>query len=114
MRCCAGLTWCGVLGAREKRFNTGKPVLDVPTVLLHQQREMQLLRADVQHVLLHQQDEMQLMRAEVRNVTGLLNELMQRLAVSVSAKVPLQSHVWQPGDRNFGSFTSNSYCNGGS
>ena len=54
---------------REKRLNTGKPVLDM------------------QHVLLHQQREMQLMRAEVRNVTGLLNELMQRQDVSVSAKV---------------------------
>ena len=98
MRCCADLTWCGVLGAREKRFNTGEPVLDVPTVLLHQQREMQLLRA------------------QVENVTGLLvqqTELMQRLAVSVSAKVPLQSHVWQLGNRNFGSSTRNSYYNGG-
>jgi len=80
--CCADLTWCGVLGAREKRLNTGEPVLDVNTVLLHQQREMQR------------------MRAEVRNVTGLLNELMQRLAVSDSAKVRLQSHVWQSGSRN--------------
>ena len=65
-----------VLG-REKRLITGKPVFDVQPVLMHQQREMQLLRA------------------QVENFTGLLmqqTELIQRLAVPVSAKVRLQSH----------------------
>jgi len=96
------VVWC--FGGRDKRLNTGKPVFDEQHVLLHQQREMQLLRADVQHVLLHQQRETQLLRAQVENVTGLLlhqTELMQRLAGSVSAKVRLQSHVWQSGNRNF-------------
>ena len=91
------MVWC--LGAREKRFNTGEPVLDVPTVLLHQQREMQLLRK------------------QMENVTGLLQhqtELMQRMAVSVPAKMRLQLHVWQPGNRNLGKSFRKSYCNGGS
>jgi hypothetical protein len=47
-----------------------------------------------------QQREIKLMRAEVGNVTELLNELMQRLAPSVSAKVRLQSPFWQSGIRN--------------
>jgi len=96
---CTSLTWCGVLGARKKRLNTGKPVLDVQLVLLHQQREMQLLRA------------------QVENVTGLLlhqTELIKRQAVPVSAKVPLQSDVWQSGNRTFGSSTRIIDCNGGS
>ena len=74
---CTSLTWCGVLGARKKRLNTGKPVLDVQLVLLHQQREMQLLRA------------------QVENVTGLLKELKQRLA-----PVRLHSPFQQSGIRN--------------
>ena len=81
------------MGGREKRLNTGEPVLDVPYLLLHQQREMTLMRAD-------QQREMALMREEVRNVTGLLNELKQHLAPSVSAKVRLQLPLWQSGFRN--------------
>jgi len=70
------------LGGRKKRLNTGEPVLDVPYLLLHQQREMKL------------------MSAQMENVTELLNELKQHLAPSVSAKVRSQSSVWQSEFRN--------------
>ena len=70
------------MGVRKKRLNTGEPVLDVPYLLLHQQREMKL------------------MSAQMENVTELLNELKQHLAPSVSAKVRSQSSVWQSEFRN--------------
>ena len=76
---CTRLTRCGVLGGRAKRLDTGEPVLDVPYMLLHQQRDMQ-----------RQQREMQLLRAQVESFHGLLlhqTELIKRLAPSVSAKV---------------------------
>jgi len=79
VRFCAGLTWCGVVRGRDKRLTTGKPVFDLQPVLLHHQREMQLQRRETK-----------LMREQMENVTRLLlhqTELIQRLAVPVSAKV---------------------------